>query len=73
MNTDLSTAKKITYIYDDNNNIINYLNKNYGYNAQVSSLKDGYISTDTNDTKASGFLKVVNSICLDGDVYEYEF
>lgn len=71
LNTDSSTTKKINYIYDGDNIILNYLNKNYGYKIEASSLEEGYVTTDLNDTKASGYLKATSSIYLDGDVYKY--
>ena len=71
LNTDSSTIKKINYIYDRDNIILKYLNENYGYKVEAVSLENGYITTDINDTKASGYLKAISSIYLDGDVYEY--
>lgn len=38
INIDTSTHKEITYIYDQNNLLLDYLNKNYGYKINLNHL-----------------------------------
>lgn len=71
INIDTSTHKEITYIYDQNNLLLDYLNKNYGYKIKLKSFDDGYITTDLSDTKTNGYLKITSQSYLGDNIYEY--
>lgn len=71
LNSDDSSHKTISYIYDQDNIILNYLNDNLGDNITIKSLEEGYITTDLSDTKADGYLKTTNLNYLDKDIYQY--
>lgn len=71
LNSDDSSHKTISYIYDQDNIILNYLNDNLGDNITINSLEDGYITTDLSDTKADGYLKTTDLNYLDKDIYQY--
>lgn len=71
INIDTSTHKEITYIYDQNNLLLDYLNKNYGYKIKLKSFDDGYITTDLSDTKTNGYLKITSQSYLGNNIYEY--